>query len=219
MRTIIIAGGESSSQERWQAWVRDGDLVIGADGGAARALGWGLIPDLVVGDMDSLPPPARAELEDRGSRFVEHPRAKDETDLELALTAAVDAGADEVVVFGALGGRLDHLLANVLLLTLPCLEGVVVRIVDGHQQARLLRGGEAADLDGQPGDLVSLLPLSGDARGVTTAGLAWALAGDTLRFGFSRGVSNEMNSRVARVGLEAGYLLIVQGRVGEWRDT
>jgi thiamine pyrophosphokinase len=212
MRVIVIAGGEASGREGWQTWVRGGDLVIGADGGAARALGWGLIPDLVVGDMDSLPAPARAELEARGSRFVEHPRAKDETDLELALNAAVDAGADEIVVLGALGGRLDHLLANVLLLALPRLKGVAVRIVDGQQQARLLRGGEAADLEGQPGDLVSLLPLGGDARGVTTTGLAWALAGDTLRFGFSRGVSNEMSGRVARVELQAGYLLVVQGR-------
>ena len=212
MRAIIIAGGESSGKAGWQAWVREGDLIIGADGGAARALGWGLVPDLVIGDMDSLPAPAHAELEARGSRFVEHPRAKDETDLELALNAAVDAGADEIVVLGALGGRLDHLLANVLLLTLPRLEGAVVRIVDGQQQARLLRGGEAADLEGQPGDLVSLLPLGGDARGVTTEGLAWALTGDTLRFGFSQGVSNEMSGRAARVELGEGYLLIVRSR-------
>jgi thiamine pyrophosphokinase len=212
MRAIIIAGGESSEQERWRAWVREGNFVIGADGGAARALDWGLVPDLVVGDMDSLPAPARAVLEARGSRFVKHPRAKDETDLELALNAAIDAGADEIVVFGALGGRLDHMLANVLLLALPRLEGVIVHIVDGRQLARLLRSGETAELEGQPGDLVSLLPLGGDARGVTTEGLAWALAGDTLRFGFSRGVSNEMSGRAARVELGEGYLLVVQGR-------
>lgn len=212
MRAIVVAGGEASEQDTWQTWTRAGDLVIGADGGAAQALRRGLVPDLVVGDMDSLPAGARAELEAHGSRFVEHPRAKDETDLELALRAAVEAGADEIIVLGALGGRLDHLVANVLLLALPGLEGVAVRIVEGRQAACLLRGSGSLTLDGQPGDLVSLLPLGGDAHGVTTEGLAWALAGDTLRFGFSRGVSNEMTCPVARVGLEAGYLLVIHGR-------
>ena len=77
----------------------------------------------------------------------------------------------------------------------------------------LLRGGEAVTLAGSPGDLVSLLPLGGDARGVTTAGLTWVLARDTLRFGYSRGVSNEMSGDQARVQLEEGYLWVVHGRL------
>jgi thiamine pyrophosphokinase len=211
VRAIIIAGGRSHPNENWQTWAREGDLIVGADGGAAQALAHGLSPDVVIGDMDSLPAAARARLEEGGARFVVHPRAKDETDLELALTYTVAQGAREIIILGALGGRLDHTVANVLLLALPQLEGVGVRIVEGDEETLLLRGGETTALNGQVGDLVSLLPLGGDVRGVTTSGLAWALQGDTLRFGRSRGVSNEMIAPVARVKVEDGCLLVVHG--------
>ena len=210
MRAIIIAGGQTGVHG-WQRWVQDGDWIIGANGGAARALAWGLHPHLVIGDMDSLSEEARAVLVAEGCRFIEHPRAKDETDLELALAHAVQKGVREIVVLGALGGRLDHALANILLLTLPSLAGVQVRIAEGDQQALLLRAGEEVELEGAPGDLVSLVPLGGDAHGVTTRGLAWALNEDTLRFGSSRGVSNEMTSSKARVRVGEGLLLVVHG--------
>jgi len=211
MRAIIIAAGSADRDNSWERWVRDGDWIIGADGGAARALDWGLSPQIVVGDMDSLPSASRASLVARGSCFIEHPRAKDETDLELALIYAVQQGAEEIVVLGALGGRIDHTLANMLLLTLPILEGTLVRIVDGDGEILLVRSGETVTLQGSPGDLVSLLPIGGDALGVTTVGLAWALRGDKLRLGFSRGVSNQMKANEALVKVEQGFLLVVHG--------
>jgi thiamine pyrophosphokinase len=208
MRAIIVAGGETEGQG-WQRWVRPGDWIIGADGGAAQALAWGLLPDLVIGDMDSLPEAARSRLEAEGCEFIWHPRAKDETDLELALQYAVREGAHEIVVLGALGGRLDHTMANVLLLALPSLAGVSVRIAEGDQQALVARGGEVIRLEGAAGDLVSLLPLRGDASVVSTRGLAWALRQDTLRFGASRGVSNEMTGGEAEIQVDHGLLLVV----------
>lgn len=210
MRAIIIAGGEVEGQD-WQRWVRSGDWIIGADGGAAQALAWGMLPGLVIGDMDSLPEAARSTLQAEGCQFVEHPRAKDETDLELALHYAVRAGAQEIVVLGALGGRMDHTMANVLLLTLPSLAGASIRIAEGDQQAQIARGGETVQLQGSAGDLVSLVPLGGDVRGVSTRGLAWSLQGDTLRLGASRGVSNEMTGGEVEIQVGEGLLLIVSG--------
>jgi thiamine pyrophosphokinase len=209
MRTIIVAGGRTNCTDTWRKWLRPGDYVIGADGGAARALAWDLVPDLVIGDMDSLSARQRRALETRGCHFMVHPRAKDETDLELALTYAAEQGAEEIVILGALGGRLDHTLANLLLLALPQLAGRSVRLVDGLEQALLLRGGERLVLEGQPGDLVSLLPLGGDAHGVTTSGLAWLLDAGNLRFAFTRGVSNEMTHNRATIRLDDGLLLVV----------
>jgi len=195
--------------------VREEDLSIGADGGAARALAYGLAPDVIIGDMDSFTGPQKDLPAVHRASIIQHPRAKDETDLELALAYAAEQDVEEIVVLGALGGsRLDHMLSNVLLLAMPSLRGRRVLIVHGDQEAMLLRSGEAATLAGSPGDLVSLLPLGGDARGVTTAGLAWPLARDTLRFGQSRGVSNEMSSAEARVELEEGYLWVVHGATG-----
>jgi thiamine pyrophosphokinase len=210
MRAVSVAGGPG--------WLRASDWILGADGGAAQARAWGLTPDLVVGDLDSLPAEDQAALEDAGIAFVVHPRAKDETDLELALTEAVERGFEEIVVVQALGGRLDHTLANVLLLALPALAGRRVRIVDGGQEAALVRPGEALILEGQHGDLVSLLPLGGDAHGVTAKGLAWALEEATLRFGFSRGVSNEMTGARAQVSVEDGMLLVVHGPTEEKQE-
>jgi len=211
MRAIIVAGGKADQDEDWQRWVQEGNLIIGADGGAAQAQSWGLGVDVVIGDMDSLAEADRAALARRGIRFIEHPRAKDETDLELALTYAIEAGAQELVILGALGGRLDHTLGNVLLLTLPLLVGIPTRIVSGGQEALVARSGEALQVEGQPGDLVSLLPLGGDVQDVTTTGLAWALQGDTLCFGFSRGISNEMTATTARIQIGEGVLLVVHG--------
>jgi len=209
VRVIIVAGGYARGDMGVQDWGQDEDLIIGADGGAAQALRWGLAPHLVIGDMDSLPDATRNALEDRGCRFVIHPQAKDETDMELALTYAAQQGADEIIVLGALGGRLDHMLANIFLLVLPELKGIPVRIVDGDQEAWLLHAGESTSLEGKPGDLVSLLPLGGRVHGVSTEGLAWVLQGDTLDLGFTRGVSNTMTSSVARIETEGGMLLVI----------
>ena len=211
MRAIIIAAGHTGADEAGQCWEQEWDLIIGADGGASRALSWGLVPHLVIGDMDSLLNEDRAALAAQGCRFVVHPRAKDETDLELALTHAVQQGAREIVIMGALGARLDHTLANVLLLALPEFQGVSVRIVDGEGEVMMVRSGERASLKGKTGDLVSLLPVCGPAHGVTTAGLAWALEDDTLLFSSTRGISNEMTAPVAHIEVGRGYLLVVHG--------
>lgn len=211
MRAVIIAGGEPREDLNWQRWVREGDLTIGADGGAARALAHGLEPEWVIGDMDSLPDEEKSRLEALGSRFMVHPPAKDETDLELSLAFATERGAREIIVLGALGGRLDHTLANLLLMTLPALSSVRVRIVEGDEEAFVVRAGESVSVHGRIGDTVSLLPLVGDAHGVTTTGLAWQLVGEALKFGFTRGVSNVMVAAEASIQVEKGVVLVVHG--------
>jgi thiamine pyrophosphokinase len=217
VRAIIVASGRPSGGKAWKCWMRTGDLIVGADGGAAQALAWGMAPHVVIGDMDSLPDQARAGLAAGGCEFIVHPRAKDETDLELALSYVIGRGFQEVIIFGALGGRLDHTLANVLLLALPRFAAVQIRIVDDREEALLIRDGSAVTVEGLPGDPVSLLPLGGDARGVTTAGLVWALDGDVLRFGSSRGVSNEMTGSTARIAVQEGCVLVVHG-VGGYHE-
>jgi thiamine pyrophosphokinase len=211
MRAVIIASGQSTEDLDVGRWIQEGDLLIGADGGAGQALRWGLAPQFVIGDMDSLSERARQALEAQGATFEHHPRAKDETDLELALSFAAEQGAQEIIIFGALGGRLDHTLSNLLLLTLPKLEGLALRVVHGPEEILLVRGGETVSVTGSAGDLISLLPWGGDVQGITTQGLAWTLEGDTLKFGFSRGVSNEMRASQARITVETGQLLVVHG--------
>jgi len=209
MRAVIFANGQCSDIQ----WVRDllrpDDLIIAADGGTRHALAAGLVPHVVIGDLDSLSPDEQAFVEAAGVRLIRFSSHKDETDLELALYHAVRAGATQVLVLAALGGRLDQTVANLLLLALPELKELDVRLVEGSQTAFFIHGGREALIEGQPGDIVSLIPLGGDALGVTAVGLEWPLCEDPLRFGPARGVSNVLIAGRARVRVREGLLLCV----------
>jgi len=210
MRAIIFANGVFTNVQGARDLVRPDDLIVAADGGTRHALAAGLVPHVVVGDLDSLSPADRARLQAAGSRIVRFSPHKDETDLELALLHAVREGATHIIILAALGGRLDQTLANLLLLALPELRDLDVRIVEGPLTAFLIHGGgDGVLVEGQPGDTVSLIPLGGDAVGVTAVGLEWPLYEDTLRFGPARGVSNVLTVSQARVRVQEGLLLCV----------
>jgi len=210
MRVVVFANGEFADPQGARDLLRPDDLIIAADGGTQYALAVGVIPHAVIGDLDSLPPADQARLKTAGSQIILFSSRKDETDLELALLHAVREGATEIVILAALGGRLDQTIANVLLLSLPELSRLNVRIVEGPQTAFLIRDGrDDALIEGQPGDTVSLIPLGGDAVGVTTEGLEWPLHEDSLRFGPARGVSNVLTAQIARVRVRRGLLLCV----------
>ena len=212
-RAVIFANGELPHPAAIRTSLQPDDWIIAADGGARHALACGRHPHLVIGDLDSLSSQLRSELEASGTEFHSYPAAKDETDLELALLHAVQEGASEIVILAALGGRLDQTIANVLLLTLPALSGTDVRIVGGVEEAFVIR--HEGLIEGQLGDTVSLIPLGGDAAGVTAEGLAWPLDDDVLRFGPARGVSNVLTAKQARVQVRQGLLLCVVAHAQE----
>lgn len=214
MRVVVLAHGDAGDRHWLRARLAAAEHVIAADGGAQAAWAAGRVPDTVVGDFDSLDPATRAGLQSAGSELLQYPRDKDETDLEIALRLAVERGATSIQVLGAFGGpRLDHALANVLLLTLPQLAGRAVTLADPQHEARLLRGPQELDLAGAPGDVVTLLPLTATATGVDTIGLRYPLHHGTLEMGRSRGVSNELTGASGAVRLADGLLLVVLHRV------
>lgn len=188
-------------------------LLIAADGGAAHVLAAGLLPDVVVGDFDSLAATDRARLESLGVELRVAARDKDESDMELCLLAALEAGACRITLLGALGVvRPEHGLANLLLLADPRLDDTEV-LIAGHG-SRIWRIGTAegagsATIEGQPGDLVSLFPLEAEVSGVSSDGLRFELADETLPLGPSRGLSNELLGHTARVTSRRGRSLLV----------
>ena len=204
---VIIANGDPPDPETARRYADQADLLLAADGGARHALALGLVPHVVIGDLDSLNKDQQTCLRSAGARFIVHPAAKDETDLELALFYAVEQDADPIVVLAALGGRLDQLVANVLLLAMPALAGRDVRLIDGSQTAFVVR--DQVTIIGVPGDTISLIPLGGDAKGITTRGLAYPLNEGSLPFGPALGVSNEMTTSQAHVQVRDGLLLCV----------
>ena len=206
INACVLANGEYRHPERLMHVVRKADVLIAADGGANWLATQGLVPNVLVGDMDSVTDQARAAIERQGGRLVTAPRAKDETDLELALLEAVDMGAQQITVLGALGGRIDHALANVYLLALRALRGLDVHLYDGTTYLWLTESWTR--VYGERDDLVSLIPLGGDVQGVHTSGLAYPLRGETLYMGPARGVSNVMTETEAIIEVAAGLLLV-----------
>lgn len=222
-RALILAGGAEPRRVRldaaWPGWDDEVALVIGADAGALLAQPLGLPLDLIVGDADSLGEARLAAFAKAGVAIERAPADKDASDLELALQAAVSRGATEVVVLGAFGGRLDHLLVNVSLLAWPALAGQVFELLDNGSRARLLTSDSSSprparlELADRPGDLVTLLAFDGPAHGVTTAGLRWPLADATLAPGSSLGLSNVLTGppqAPAWVEVRSGRLLVIE---------
>ena len=218
MHVLLLADGAVANRaaldEAWPGWDADVGQVIAADGGARHAGPLGVRLDRWVGDGDSLGADGVAALRDAGLDVRTAPVDKDESDTELAVAAALDAGATRLTVLGALGGpRIDHALANIGLLGLPALKGIDTRLVADDARVRLLDAAgrtAMATLEGRPGDLVSLFPVGDDAHGVTTAGLRYPLVGETLEVGRTRGLSNVRVDAVATITLERGRLLIVE---------
>ena len=209
MRTVVIASGDLAPDDA--RWLDHADVVIAADGGATSLDRLGRRPDVLVGDLDSAAVELVARFEAAGTRVERHPIDKEASDTELALGAAIGSGASEIVVLGAMGGeRLDHELANVLLLAEPAFDGRDIRLVHGRSTLRLVRDGETLELVGRIGDVATLLPLGAAVTGVTTDGLRWPLERATLRMGRSRGLSNEIVAAPASVQVEHGALLVVE---------
>ncbi len=201
-RAVILCHGDFSPGD---FELSDRDVLICADGGAEYAANMGWWPDVIIGDLDSLPPAVRRKWEEAGAEFIVHPPEKDKTDGELALDYAVDLGVEEVVLLGALGGRIDHTLSNVFMLTETNVSRA--RIVDARQELWVI--GTPTQITGQEGDTVSLIPLTSTVTGVHTEGLYYPLSDGVLRFGSSLGNSNKMTGEIASISIDCGKLLIV----------
>ena len=209
MLAVVVADGEPAPEDA--DVVSRADLVIAADGGGRWLEGQGVRPHLVVGDLDSLDATTIESLRGSGTRISRHPPEKDASDTELALEAAVAAGADQIVVLGAVGGsRLDHELANVLLLVDPAFAAIDVRLQRGPTKLRAIDGPASLTIEVGAGGTVTLLPIGADAVGVRTRGLKYGLDDGTLVMGRSRGLSNVVVEEPATVSLLAGSLLVIE---------
>ncbi len=208
-RAIIFANGELNHPEAARLALQPGDVLVAADGGARHCRQLGLAPSILIGDFDSLDEDELTYYQTTGTEIIRHPQRKDHTDLELALRHAYSLGIKEALVFAALGKRWDQTLANLLLPAAADLAGMAIRMADGPQEVMLLRGPGQLILQGQPGDTVSLIPLGGDAHGVSTDQLEYTLSGETLFFGATRGLSNVLLDKAAEVRLKDGLLLCV----------
>ena len=209
-RVFIVAGGELGDPSFFKAQVEMAApvAVICADGGARHLEAVGIVPDLIVGDMDSLERERQDYYQAQGTRIIRHPQHKDETDTELALREAFALSPGEVWIWGALGHRVDHTLANCALLAQGAERGIEVKLIDSWCEVLLIRGRKT--LSGQVGQTVSLLPFLGEASGITLTGFEYPLAKAVMGIGHPYGISNCLTAPEGIIEVEAGCLLAVR---------
>lgn len=210
MKTVIFANGEIEHQKMLQNLLEEKDFLIAVDGGLRHIRILRKLPDLLVGDLDSVSEEDLIWLREKKVAICQFPPEKDQTDLELAILAAIDLGSEKIVIAGALGGRIDQTLANINLLLIPEIQNIDVRMDDGLEELFLIP--RHAVINGAAGDSVSLIPLHSPARGIVTKRLKYKLNNETLFPERSRGISNVMKNSTAEVTLKSGLLLCIHTR-------
>lgn len=207
MRAVIFANGLLAGWPAKFDIAPDEDMIIVADGGLNHCKQRGIIPHLVIGDMDSADPDDIVIFKKKGVPVNRYPVCKDETDLWLAVRVALDRQVDEIIILGGLGGRWDMTFSNVLLLASPELRHIEARILDGAQELFVLHNGKAR-IFGDKGDLLSLMPLTSRVKGLTVRGFAYPLDNEALALGTSRGISNVFVQEVCTIEFSSGKLLV-----------
>ncbi len=202
MRAVIIAGGVICEPDFYKSFIQEDDFVICADRGYLHAKKIGVVPDLVIGDFDSCP----REKVGEGVPVRLLPVEKDRTDLHECILHAIEKGAKEILVFGALGGRLDHSLATVSLVYMAFCMGVRVRLINEQNELFMFSG--SVEVKRKEGYKLSLLPY-GTAEGIHTTGLYYALHGEHMEPDNPYGVSNEFTEEVATISVEKGTLMVL----------
>lgn len=209
-RIVIFANGILNEPDLLRARLRPDDRIFCADGGTYHALALNLTPETIIGDLDSLSSDVVDRLKARGVTVHVYPAYKDKTDLELAFEVAIAEQPEEILLVTALGGRLDQMLANILLLTRPEYAGTRLSLADGLQTVTLLRSHQTLTIRGQLGDTLSLVPLTPTVTQVSFTGVEWPLDQVTLSLGSTWGISNVLTAFEASVQIGEGILLVVQ---------
>lgn len=201
MRVLIIGSGQFS--KRCLDFFDDVPFVICADGGYDKALENGIVPDAVLGDMDSV-------LGKVPKNSIIYPSEKDETDSEIAIDYALKNGFSELVLAGFTGTRLDHTLNNILILKRISEAGASGVIVDDNNEIYYLR--DKLTVCGKKGELLSIIPVFSDLVGVTAKNLKYPLFNETLFFGKGRGVSNVFLDNSCTITVTSGEGIVIKSK-------
>ncbi|MCP4119626.1 MAG: thiamine diphosphokinase [Desulfobacteraceae bacterium] len=208
MESIIIASGTLKRHDYFSRLIRRADLVVCADGGARHLERMNLVPHVAIGDLDSIDTKSRRFLEKHHVPIIRHPKDKDATDTELAVQWAMEKGATELTLLGVTGTRMDHTLANILLLKSIGATGTKCRIIDDNNEIHLVT--ESLELEGSPGDHVSLIPLTETVKGVTIKGVDFPLDNAEIPMGSSLGISNRFSGTSAQISIKNGLLAVTK---------
>lgn len=207
-RCVIVAAGPHCCPAFLRSQLFEDDYIIALDGGSLLLAAVGIRPHSVLGDLDSLNASTRAQLLGEASEVLVHPQEKEKTDAQLALELAAERGYTRVTMYAALGGRIDHTLANIQLVEAYHQKGMDLELVDERGWVRALGTGQHLEFPAAPGSVVSLIPLTPAVVGVSIRGLKYELTDAVLYRGDTLGISNAGLGQKARVTIGHGCVLI-----------
>lgn len=210
MNSVIFCGGDIEDYESIKKYVQDAQLTFCVDSGARHCRKLQIIPDYLIGDFDSINEEDFTSLVEAGASVMRFSSEKDMTDSELAIEIAYEKGCRRIILLGAIGSRIDHMLSNVFLLKKLADLNVEGIIINENNEIRLIN--DYIELKSEKDNFLSLLPVGGNAVGVTTRGLYYPLTDATLEVGSSWGVSNRFTADSASVSVKKGYLLVIKSR-------
>lgn len=207
MKIVILTNGEYGDYQFCKSISKDA-FIICVDGGTKHARKLSIIPNMIVGDLDSSSKEDIDYFKNQGVELVKLPTQKDETDTEMALLLAIEKNPDAIEIYGGIGSRFDHTLANVHLLKKVAKYKIPTVLMNQNHRIQIID--KYSKIEGQKGDLVSLLPLTEYVTGITTTGLYYGLKDASFEIGKPYGVSNYMTELVATVSIETGWLIVIQ---------
>jgi len=216
MRAVVFANGVIREIHLVKQLITDKDFIVSADGGLRYIRSLNLIPKLVVGDLDSVNHDDIEFLNDNNIEILKFPTDKDQTDLEIALRELIKMDYKDILVIGALGGRIDQTLANLGLISSISNDDIRVEFDDGREHIMLIRN--RLLLSGKKGDTVSLIPLCSPAKVITTRGLKYPLTNESLLPDQTRGISNVMVGEIAEITITSGTVLCIHTRTKDIQE-
>lgn len=209
MKAVIIAFGNIDDKDkRFETECIDADYIICADGGAEYAYNSNILPDFLIGDFDSINPDILEFFKLKKIKIIKYPAEKDYTDTELCVKKALELHCSTISILAGIGDRIDHSLGNIGLLHMIYEKGSKGYILSDKSDIYLCT--DKVLLKGNKGDTVSLIPYSGNAKGVTTSGLKYSLSDAVVYFGSPVGISNLMTDNICTVSIKSGEILVIK---------
>lgn len=211
MKICILLNGEINNYNYINKIVSKNyyDYIICSDGGANHAYNMNIIPDYIIGDLDSIKENIINYYKSKNVKFEKFPTKKDETDTELCIELSSKLKAKEIHFIGALGGRIDHTIANINLLYYIRKKGINPKIISEKEEVYIAIEEEII-IDGNIGDIISILPIKGNAKGVTLNNLEYPLNNDDIEFSRPLGISNVMTDTNCSIKVNEGSLIIIK---------
>lgn len=207
MKTVIISSGEIYDYNFCHDIVQSADRIICADGGTRHAINMHITPNVIIGDMDSSVAMYIDYFRKKGVELIQYPQDKDKTDTHICVEFALSFST-EIVLLGATGSRIDHMIANISLLKLGIERNIPISILDNKNHIRMIR--DSIWLEGNEGDFFSLIPFTEKVEGICTRGARYELKDAEMELGDPYGVSNCFKDTTVEVSIKKGYLLVIK---------